>query len=100
MLSNLISQLQVAGAVDKLEDVLNEVPRVREDFGYPPLVTPSSQIIGTQAVANVITGERYKMVSSEARNLVKGMYGRTTVPIKDDIVKKIIGSEERVTCTK
>ncbi len=98
MLSNLISQLQVAGAVDKLDDVLKEVPRVREDFGYPPLVTPSSQIVGSQAVANVVTGERYKMVSSEARNLVKGMYGRTPVPIKEEIVKKILGDEEQVTC--
>lgn len=98
MLSNLISQLQVAGAVDRLDDVLKEIPRVREDFGYPPLVTPSSQIVGTQAVANVITGERYKIVSKEAADLVKGMYGRTPVPVKEEVAEKILKGQERVTC--
>ncbi|MGL4484745.1 MAG: pyruvate carboxylase subunit B, partial [Anaerovoracaceae bacterium] len=98
MLSNLVSQLKEANAMDKFEDVLKEIPRVREDFGYPPLVTPSSQIVGTQAVMNVIAGERYKMVPNEAKQLVKGMYGKTTVPIKEDIVKKILGDEEQVTC--
>ena len=98
MLSNLVSQLKEANAMDKYEEVLREVPRVREDFGYPPLVTPSSQIVGTQAVLNVLMGERYKMVPNEARNLVKGMYGRTTLPIKEEIVKKILGDEEQVTC--
>ncbi len=98
MLSNLVSQLKEANAADKFDEVLKEVPRVRADFGYPPLVTPSSQIVGTQAVLNVITGERYKMVPKEARDLVKGMYGRTTVPIKEEIVKKILGDEEQITC--
>ena len=98
MLSNLVSQLKEANAMDKYEEVLKEVPRVREDFGYPPLVTPSSQIVGTQAVLNVLMGERYKMVPNEARNLVKGIYGRTTLPIKEELVKKILGDEEQVTC--
>lgn len=98
MLSNLVSQLKEANAMDKFEDVLNEVPRVREDLGFPPLVTPTSQIVGTQAVLNIVTGERYKMVPNEVRMLVKGMYGKTTVPIKEDIVKLIIGDEEQVTC--
>ena len=98
MLSNLVSQLKEANAMDKYEEVLKEVPRVREDFGYPPLVTPSSQIVGTQAVLNGLMGERYKMVPNEARNLVKGMYGRTTLPIKEELVKKILGDEEQVTC--
>ena len=83
MLSNLVSQLKQANAMDKFEEVLKEVPRVREDFGYPPLVTPSSQIVGTQAVLNTVMGERYKMVPNEARQLVKGMYGKTAVPISE-----------------
>ncbi len=98
MLSNLVSQLKQANAMDKFEEVLKEVPRVREDFGYPPLVTPSSQIVGTQAVLNVLMNERYKMVPKEAKDLVKGMYGKTTVPIKEEIVKKILGDEEQITC--
>lgn len=98
MLSNLVSQLKQANAMDKFEEVLKEVPRVREDFGYPPLVTPSSQIVGTQAVLNTVMGERYKMVPNEARQLVKGMYGKTAVPISDEVFKKILGDEERVTC--
>ncbi|QOX65635.1 oxaloacetate decarboxylase subunit alpha [Anoxybacterium hadale] len=98
MLSNLVSQLKQSNAMDKFEEVLKEVPRVREDLGYPPLVTPTSQIVGTQAVLNIVTGERYKMVPNEVKQLVKGMYGKTTVPIKDEIVKKIIGDEEVVTC--
>ncbi len=98
MLSNLVSQLKQQNAMDKYEEVLKEVPKVREDLGFPPLVTPSSQIVGTQAVLNVVTGERYKMVTKEAKNLVKGMYGKTTVPIKEEIVKKIIGDDEAVTC--
>ncbi len=98
MLSNLVSQLKESNAMDKFEEVLKEVPRVREDFGYPPLVTPSSQIVGTQAVLNVVLGERYKMVPNEARQLVKGMYGKTTVPIKEEIIKKILGDEKQVTC--
>ena len=98
MLSNLVSQLQQAGKEDKYYDVLAEIPRVRKDFGYPPLVTPSSQIVGTQAVMNVVTGERYKMVPKESRALVKGEYGRTPAPIDAAIQKKILGDETPITC--
>lgn len=98
MLSNLVSQLKEAGKLDKLSEVLNEVPRVRADAGYPPLVTPSSQIVGTQAVFNVISGERYKMCTQEFKGLVKGNYGQTPVPISDEFRKKIIGDEEPITC--
>ncbi|MDR1797727.1 MAG: oxaloacetate decarboxylase subunit alpha [Clostridiales Family XIII bacterium] len=91
MLSNLVSQLKQANAMDKFEEVLQEVPRVREDLGYPPLVTPSSQIVGTQAVLNVVTGERYKMVPNEVKDVVLGKYGRTTVPISDEFAKQILG---------
>jgi oxaloacetate decarboxylase alpha subunit len=98
MLSNLVSQLKQAGKADKFEEVLKEVPRVREDFGYPPLVTPTSQIVGTQAVMNVITGERYKMVPKESKALVKGEYGKTPAPIPEEIKKKILGDEEQITC--
>lgn len=98
MLSNLVSQLQTQNALDKFDEVLKEVPRVREDLGYPPLVTPTSQIVGTQAVLNVITGERYKMVPKEVKAYVKGMYGKPTIAIKEEIVKKIIGDEEVITC--
>ncbi|MBN2898732.1 MAG: oxaloacetate decarboxylase subunit alpha [Clostridia bacterium] len=98
MLSNLVSQLKMQNALDKFEEVLKEVPRVREDLGYPPLVTPTSQIVGTQAVLNVVTGERYKMVPKEVKAYVKGMYGKPTVEIKEEIVKKIIGDEAQITC--
>jgi len=98
MLSNLVSQLKQANAMDKFDEVLKEIPRVREDLGYPPLVTPTSQIVGTQAVLNVLMGERYKMVPNEVKMVVKGMYGKTTIPIKKEIVKKIIGDEEQITC--
>ncbi len=98
MLSNLVSQLTMQNALDKFDDVLKEVPRVREDLGYPPLVTPTSQIVGTQAVLNVITGERYKMVPNEVKAYVKGMYGRPTVPMSEEFIKKIIGDQEVVTC--
>ncbi len=94
MLSNLVSQLSAQGALDKFEEVLEEVPKVREDLGYPPLVTPMSQMVGTTAVFNVLLGERYKMVPKEAKNYVKGLYGKPTVPIKDEIKQKIIGDEE------
>ncbi len=94
MLSNLVSQLKSQKAEDKYEEVLKEIPRVREDFGYPPLVTPMSQMVGTQAVFNVILGQRYKMVPTEAKNYVKGLYGKPTVPISDEIKKLIIGDEE------
>ncbi len=98
MLSNLVSQLKQAGRSDMFEEVLKEVPRVREDFGYPPLVTPTSQIVGTQAVMNVVTGERYKMVPKESKALVKGEYGKTPAPIPEHIKKKILGDEEQITC--
>lgn len=99
MLSNLVSQLKQQNAMDKYKEVLEEVPRVREDMGFPPLVTPSSQIIGTQAVLNVIMGERYKMVTKETKALVKGEYGKTPKPISDEIIEKILGSKEEViTC--
>ena len=98
MLSNLVSQLSQAGKLDQLEDVLKEVPRVREDMGFPPLVTPSSQIVGTQAVMNVIAGERYKMVPVESKDIVRGKYGQTPAPISEEIRTKIIGDEEPITC--
>lgn len=98
MLSNLLSQLKQAGKEDKLTEVLEEVPRVRADCGYPPLVTPTSQIVGTQAVYNVITGERYKMVTKEFKGVVRGEYGRTPIAIDPDFQKKIIGDEEPITC--
>lgn len=94
MLSNLVSQLESQGAMNRFEDVLEEVPKVREDLGYPPLVTPMSQMVGTQAVFNVVLGERYKMMPTEVKNYVKGLYGKPTVPIKEEIKEKIIGSEE------
>ena len=97
MLSNLVSQLKQAGKSDKLTEVLEEVPRVRADSGYPPLVTPSSQIVGTQAVFNVIGGERYKMVTKEFKGLVQGQYGKTPVDIDPEFAKKIIGDAERIT---
>ena len=98
MISNLISQLKQSGKAEKFDEVLAEVPRVREDLGYPPLVTPTSQIVGTQAVFNVITEERYKMTPKEVKDLVKGLYGKTTVPIKEEVKQKIIGNDEVITC--
>ena len=98
MLSNLVSQLKGAGKEDKLSEVLAEVPKVRADCGFPPLVTPTSQIVGTQAVFNVILGERYKTVTKEFKGLVKGEYGKTPVEIDPDFRKKIIGDEQPVDC--
>ena len=98
MLSNLLSQLKQAGKADLLDDVLKEVPRVRKDAGYPPLVTPSSQIVGTQAVFNVLTGERYKTVTKEFKGIVRGEYGKTPVPIDPEFRKKIIGDEKPIEC--
>ncbi len=98
MLSNLLSQLKQAGKEDQLTEVLKEVPRVRKDAGYPPLVTPSSQIVGTQAVFNVIMGERYKMVTKEFKGIVRGEYGQTPVPIDPEFRKKIIGDEAPIDC--
>lgn len=98
MLSNLLSQLKQAGKEDKLNEVLEEVPRVRKDSGYPPLVTPTSQIVGTQAVFNVITGERYKMCTNEFKDLVAGKYGTTPMPIDPEFRTKIIGDITPVDC--
>lgn len=98
MLSNLLSQLKQAGKSDKFEEVLKEVPRVRADAGFPPLVTPTSQIVGTQAVFNVILGERYKTVTKEFKGLVKGSYGKTPAPIDPEFRKKILGDEQPIDC--
>jgi len=98
MLSNLLKQLKDAGKSDKLTEVLEEVPRVRKDAGYPPLVTPTSQIVGTQAVFNVILGERYKMCNGQFKDLVAGKYGTTPVPIDPEFRKKIIGNQKPVEC--
>ena len=97
MLSNLIGQLKQANAMDKYYAVLEEVPRVRKDFGYPPLVTPTSQIVGTQAVMNVLGGERYKMVTKESKGLLKGEYGRLPAPVNEDVRRKCIGDEKVIT---
>ena len=97
MLSNLISQLHQAGKDDKLQEVLEEVPRVRKDFGEPPLVTPSSQIVGTQAVMNVIAGERYKMVPKASYKLVAGEFGKTVKPMNPEVVEKILKGEKQMT---
>lgn len=94
MLSNLNSQLREAGAIDKYDDVLNEVPSVRKDLGYPPLVTPMSQMVGTQAVFNILTGERYKMVPNEIKDYLKGNYGKSPAPIDEDFRQSIIGDDE------
>lgn len=98
MLSNLVSQLKEAGQEDKYTQVLEEVPRVRKDFGEPPLVTPSSQIVGTQAVLNVISGERYKMVTKETRKILMGEFGQTVKPFNPEVQKKIMGDEVPITC--
>lgn len=97
MLSNLIGQLKQAGAMDKFYEVLAEIPRVREDFGYPPLVTPTSQIVGTQAVMNILAGERYKMVTKESKGLMRGEYGRLPAPVNKEVQKKVIGDEKVIT---
>lgn len=98
MLSNLLSQLKQANAEDKFYDVLAEVPRVRADFGYPPLVTPTSQIVGTQAVLNVLMGERYKMISKESKALLRGEYGALPGEVNEDVRRKAIGDAEVITC--
>ena len=97
MLSNLMSQLKAQGAMDKYDEVLNEVPRVRKEMGYPPLVTPLSQMVGTQAVMNVMTGERYKMVPKEIKDYLHGLYGKSPAPVDEEIRKKIIGDDEVIT---
>ena len=97
MLSNLINQLKQANASDRFYEVLAEVPRVREDFGYPPLVTPTSQIVGTQAVMNVLSGERYKMNPKESQGLMRGEYGRLPAPVNEEVRRKVIGDAEVIT---
>ena len=98
MLSNLISQLKEAGKSDKYYEVLEEMPRVRKDFGYPPLVTPTSQIVGTQAVLNVINGERYKVFTKESKALLRGEYGSLPAPVNEEVRRKAIGDAEVITC--
>ena len=98
MLSNLVSQLKEAGAEDKYQKVLEEIPRVRKDYGEPPLVTPSSQIVGTQAVLNVLQGERYKMITKESKKVLAGEFGQTIKPFNPDVQKKAIGDAEPITC--
>lgn len=98
MLSNLVSQLKEQKAEDKYYDVLAEVPRVRKDLGEPPLVTPSSQIVGTQAVFNVLMGERYKMATKETTAVLRGEYGQTVKPFNEEVQKKVIGDAEVITC--
>jgi len=96
MLSNFVSQLKEQNALDKYEEVLEEVPRVRKDLGYPPLVTPTSQIVGIQAVMNIIGGERYKNVSKEVKEYLRGYYGRPPAPVNEDIRRQIIGDEKPI----
>ena len=98
MLSNLVSQLKEAGAEDKYRDVLEEIPRVRKDYGEPPLVTPSSQIVGTQAVLNVLQGERYKMITKESKKVLAGEFGQTIKPFNPEVQKKCIGDTQPITC--
>ncbi len=98
MLSNMVSQLKEQNAEDKYNDVLNEIPRVRKDMGEPPLVTPSSQIVGTQAVFNVLMGERYKMATDQTKDLLRGKYGQTVKPMNPEVIEKVIPGEERITC--
>ncbi|MGN0514950.1 MAG: oxaloacetate decarboxylase subunit alpha [Lachnospiraceae bacterium] len=98
MLSNLVSQLKEAHAEDKYYEVLEEIPKVRKDFGEPPLVTPSSQIVGTQAVLNVLQGERYKMVTKESKKVLSGEFGQTVKPFNPEVQKKAIGDAQPITC--
>lgn len=97
MLSNLLSQLKQQNATEKYEEVLREVPRVRADLGYPPLVTPMSQMVGTQALFNVLAGERYKLVPKEIKDYVRGQYGKAPAPMDPEVKQKIIGDEEAIT---
>lgn len=98
MISNLANQLREQNAIDKMADVLEEIPKVRQDMGYPPLVTPTSQVVGTQATLNVLMGERYKVITSETRNYFKGLYGRPPGPVNEDAKKKAVGDEKAITC--
>lgn len=97
MISNFVNQLKEQNALDKLPQVLAEVPRVREDFGFPPLVTPSSQIVGTQAAINIIVGQRYMFATDEVKNYMRGYYGRPPAPVNEEVRKKIIGNETPIT---
>jgi oxaloacetate decarboxylase alpha subunit len=96
MISNFVNQLKEQNAIDKLPQVLAEVPRVREDFGFPPLVTPSSQIVGTQAAINVIVGNRYMFATDEVKNYMRGFYGRPPAPVNEAVRKQIIGDEKPI----
>ena len=98
MLSNLLSQLKMMNALDKFEEALIETPRVRKDMGYPPLVTPTSQLVGSQAVQNVLAGERYKIVPKESKKIMLGQFGQTVKPFNKEVQKKIIGDEKPITC--
>lgn len=98
MLSNLVSQLKEQNAIDRFDEVLEEMPFVRQDLGYPPLVTPTSQIVGTQAVVNVLMGERYKVIPKEVKEYVRGMYGRPPGQINKGIMEKVLGDEQPITC--
>jgi len=98
MLSNLVSQLKQQDAIDKYDDVLAEIPKVRKDLGYPPLVTPTSQIVGVQSVMNVLMGERYKNITKEVKEYLKGYYGRAPSEINQELYKEAIGDEEPITC--
>jgi len=98
MLSNLVSQLRQQGAMDRYYDVLDEIPRVRAELGYPPLVTPSSQIVGTQATLNVMVGERYKVIPEEVKQYIRGYYGKPPAPIDREVQRKAIGDEQPITC--
>ncbi|MFR2148836.1 MAG: pyruvate carboxylase subunit B, partial [Waltera sp.] len=98
MLSNMVSQLKEQNAEDRYYDVLKEIPKVRKDLGEPPLVTPSSQIVGTQAVFNVLLGERYKMATKETKAVLRGEYGQTVKPMSQEVIDKVIPGEERITC--
>ena len=98
MLSNMVSQLKEQNASDKYDDVLKEIPQVRKDFGEPPLVTPSSQIVGTQAVFNVLMGERYKVATDQTKDLLAGKYGKTVKPFNPEVQKKVIGDREVIEC--
>ena len=97
MLSNMVSQLKEQNAEDRYEEVLQEIPRVRKDLGEPPLVTPSSQIVGTQAVFNVLMGERYKMATKETKAVLRGEYGQTVKPMNQEVIDKVIPGEKRIT---
>src|SRR5690554_1368933 len=97
MLTNMENQLREQGATDKFEQVLEEIPRVREDLGFIPLVTPTSQIVGTQAVLNVLSGERYKSISKETRGVLKGEYGATAAPVNAELQKQVLEGAEPIT---